>query len=46
MLQKMANVLVVGSGMTGAATAAFLRQALPENTNISIWDKARGAGIF
>jgi len=44
MLQKMANVLVVGSGMTGAATAAFLRQALPENTNISIWDKARGAG--
>ncbi|XP_005107682.1 renalase [Aplysia californica] len=44
MLQKMAKVLLVGSGLTGSATAALLRQKLPENTSISVWDKARGAG--
>jgi len=40
----MTNVLVVGSGLTGAATVAALRQSMPDNTNISVWDKARGAG--
>ncbi|KAK0051794.1 renalase [Biomphalaria pfeifferi] len=44
MLKNMAKVLLVGSGMTGAATAALLRQHLPENSSILIWDKARGAG--
>ena len=46
MLKKMTNVLVVGSGLTGAATVAALRQSMPDNTTISIWDKARGAGEF
>ncbi|CAL1544561.1 unnamed protein product [Lymnaea stagnalis] len=44
MLKNMAKVLLVGSGMTGAATASMLRQHLPDNTSIFIWDKARGAG--
>ncbi|KAH9498376.1 hypothetical protein Btru_008130 [Bulinus truncatus] len=33
MLKKMAKVLLVGSGMTGAATASMLRQHLPESTS-------------
>ncbi|KAK7507957.1 hypothetical protein BaRGS_00000922 [Batillaria attramentaria] len=40
----MVKVLVVGSGMTGCAAAALLRQRLPPDTDITIWDKARGAG--
>ncbi|KAK7112130.1 hypothetical protein V1264_011631 [Littorina saxatilis] len=40
----MVKVLVVGSGMTGCAAAAMLRQRLPADTDITIWDKARGAG--
>ncbi|XP_059176013.1 renalase-like [Physella acuta] len=44
MLKNMAKILLVGSGITGAATAAYLRMQLPERTSIHIWDKARGAG--
>ncbi|XP_076460055.1 renalase-like [Babylonia areolata] len=43
-LSNMAKVLVVGSGMTGCAAAALLRQRLPTDTDITIWDKARGTG--
>lgn len=43
-LSNMAKVLVVGSGITGCASAALLRQRLPPDTDIAIWDKARGAG--
>ena len=44
MLEKMARVLVVGAGMTGAASAALVRQHIPEIGSITIWDKGRGAG--
>ena len=44
MLQKMVKVLVVGAGMTGAASAALVRQQIPEIASITIWDKGRGAG--
>ncbi|GFO23336.1 renalase-like [Plakobranchus ocellatus] len=40
----MAKVLVVGAGMTGAASAALLKQHIPEIASITIWDKGRGAG--
>ncbi|KAL8616862.1 hypothetical protein ACOMHN_041781 [Nucella lapillus] len=43
-LSNMVRVLVVGSGMTGSAAAALLRQRLPADADITIWDKARGAG--
>ncbi|XP_053839805.1 renalase isoform X2 [Vidua macroura] len=38
----MARVLVVGAGLTGAASAALLRGA--PRAQVSVWDKARGAG--
>ncbi|XP_068053105.1 renalase isoform X3 [Anomalospiza imberbis] len=38
----MARVLVVGAGLTGAAGAALLRGA--PRGQVSVWDKARGAG--
>ncbi|XP_071107570.1 renalase-like [Haliotis cracherodii] len=40
----MARVLVAGTGITGAATAAALRQELPEDATITLWDKSHGAG--
>ncbi|PVD39366.1 hypothetical protein C0Q70_01996 [Pomacea canaliculata] len=40
----MVKVLVVGAGMTGASAAALLRQRLPTDSSITVWDKARGAG--
>ena len=40
----MENVLIIGSGLTGAVTAALLRSELPDKTAVSVWDKARGAG--
>ncbi|GFR78161.1 renalase-like [Elysia marginata] len=40
----MARVLVVGAGMTGAASAAFLKQNIQGISSITIWDKGRGAG--
>lgn len=43
-LSNMVKILVVGSGMTGCAAVALLRQRLPPDTDITIWDKARGAG--
>ncbi|XP_067671656.1 renalase-like [Haliotis asinina] len=39
----MARVLVAGTGITGAATAAALRQELPQSARITLWDKSRGA---
>ncbi|XP_064594453.1 renalase-like [Liolophura sinensis] len=41
--RAMEKVLVVGSGLTGAASACFLREACPE-MSVVIWDKARGIG--
>ncbi|XP_032922690.1 renalase [Catharus ustulatus] len=38
----MARVLVVGAGLTGAASAALLRGA--PRGHVAVWDKARGAG--
>lgn len=38
------KVLVVGSGITAAATGALLRQRAKESISLTIWDKARGAG--
>lgn len=43
-LCNMVKVLVVGAGMTGASAAALLRQRLPTDSSITVWDKARGAG--
>ncbi|KAK6169362.1 hypothetical protein SNE40_020431 [Patella caerulea] len=40
----MDRVLVVGSGLTGAVTAALCRQNLPSTPEIFIWDKSQGAG--
>ena len=37
--------LVIGGGITGAATAAFASEKIAlKNVQITIWDKARGAG--
>ena len=47
---KMPKILIVGSGLTGSLVAASLLKSAKENINdqlqISIWDKARGAGNF
>ena len=40
----MANVLVVGCGLTAAVTAALLR-ASNQVLKVELWDKARGTGI-
>ena len=39
----MKDLLVVGSGITGALTAALLSRAVP-GLSLTVWDKARGAG--
>ena len=37
--------LVIGGGITGAATAAFASEKIAlKNVQVTIWDKARGAG--
>merc|ERR1711976_72429 len=40
----MEKVLIVGTGITGAATASLLRKNCPETCTISLWDKSRGSG--
>ncbi|BFZ02679.1 hypothetical protein BsWGS_05718 [Bradybaena similaris] len=40
----MSKLLIVGAGITGAASAALLKQQIPQNMSISLWDKGRGAG--
>ena len=40
----MEKVLVVGTGITGAVTASFLRKSLPKSCSVSMWDKSRGSG--
>jgi uncharacterized NAD(P)/FAD-binding protein YdhS len=47
---KMPKILIVGSGLTGSLVAASLLKLGKENINdqvqLSIWEKARGAGNF
>jgi uncharacterized NAD(P)/FAD-binding protein YdhS len=46
----MPKILIVGSGLTGSLVAASLLHLAKENINyqlqLSIWEKARGAGKF
>ncbi|XP_070544414.1 renalase-like [Ptychodera flava] len=42
--QEMSRVLIIGAGLTGAATASLLRRELREKIQIVILDKGRGAG--
>lgn len=39
----MTKVLIVGSGLTGCASAALIKQKVP-GADITIWEKARGTG--
>ncbi|CAG5135335.1 unnamed protein product [Candidula unifasciata] len=40
----MSKLLIVGTGIKGAASAALLRQHMPPNKSVFMWDKARGPG--
>jgi renalase len=35
---------VIGGGLTSAATSAFINEQFGKQVQLSIWDKARGAG--
>ena len=40
----MADVLVIGAGLSGAASAWFLAKECNHGVNVHVWDGARGAG--
>lgn len=44
-MAAVSRVLIVGAGISGALTAALLRKEL-SHVHISVWEKARGAGMY
>ncbi|XP_053495434.1 renalase isoform X2 [Ictalurus furcatus] len=40
----MSRVLIVGAGLTGSVCACLLHRGLANRAQITVWDKARGAG--
>ena len=44
MSKKIAKVLVIGGGITSAVTTSILAEKIGQNVQLSVWDKARGAG--
>ena len=44
MSSKIAKVLVIGGGITSAVSTSILSEKLGKNVQITVWDKARGAG--